>query len=372
MHGSAPSRLVSDCGGLIEEVAMTIPQRVLQTSPHLKAAALGKLVESLPADVTLYLMTDDPSTPLFRSWYEQRAFSAVPIVMGIGDDAPLLDSEMWSQDPWMAAEQDGRLLLHHLRYADRPGRQARWLSAHRRLAIDAPSLQLAGGNTLTGPDFRILGTQSIELTRRIGQDSISFEAALARHRALDPRPIHIFGFPLPARGGAPIELRQQPHHLDLVLSLTGKVTAAGKHLLLLADPRGTLDPDGPRMPGWAEQLDATAERLAADGFAVLRNKVPYLSHPAYAPNPSLRAYNNVMLENAIRTAKSRPLVWLPHFGDLEPDLGVYDDANRAVWESLGFEVVAVPGWSALVQAGGALRCASKVLRRGVAPAPILT
>ena len=143
-------------------------------------------------------------------------------------------------------------------------------------------------------------------------------------------------------------------------------------MLLLADPRSTLDPDGARVPGWAEQLDATAERLEDDGFAVLRNKVPYLAHPAYAPNPSLRAYNNVMLENAIRTGRSRPLVWLPHFGDLEPDLEAYDSANRAVWETLGFEVVPVPGWSALVRAGGALRCASKILRRGVAQAPILT
>ena len=33
------------------------------------------------------------------------------------------------------------------------------------------------------------------------------------------------------------------------------------------------------------------------------------------------------------------------------------------WESLGFEVKRIYGWSALLREGGAVRCAAKVLRR---------
>jgi hypothetical protein len=363
--------LVPDCGGLIAEVAMTLPPFLLAPQQAAKRRALGNLAEALPAGIALILLAEEPTAVTVEDWAAGLRLRCALHIHAKAPAGTMRDADLWTQDTFLAAEHDGANVLLPLPHTDHPGQHAQWLTGATRRITAAPPIHLAGGNILTGADFRLVGAASVEHTARVGDRPMTSDEALARHRALDERPLHLFGFPLPTRD-MPQPLAQQPHHLDLVLSLTGKITAAGKHLLLLADPRGTLDPDGPRVPGWAEQLDATAERLEADGFAVLRNKVPYLSHPAYAPNPSLRAYNNVMLENAIRTAKSRPLVWLPHFGDLEPDLGVYDDANRAVWESLGFEVVPVPGWSPLVRAGGALRCASKVLRRGVAPAPILT
>lgn len=361
--------LVQDCGGLIEELAITVPLRLLSTAQSLKGAALGHLVDALPQGVTLFLMTDDPSAAEFLTWLQALAPVCQIELIATGGDAPIFESEIWSQDSWMAATAGGDLFLRHLTHTDRPGRQALWFSAFRHIAYDEPLLHLAGGNTLTGPDFRLLGTQSIDLTRRVGQGPVSADQALARHVAMDPRRLHIFGFPLPARAGQPLELRQQPHHLDLVTSLTGLQAPDGRPMILLADPRKTLDPAGPRMQGWAEQLDASADRLEAEGFCVIRNKVPYLPHPVYSPNPNLRAYNNVFLENAIRhdAGQTRPLVWLPQFGDLEPDLTPYDAENRRVWEGLGFTVVPVYGWSALVRSGGAIRCASKVIRRKNGP-----
>lgn len=359
------SRLVPDCGGLIEEIAMTIPLRLLLAKPSQKGLALGRLIEALPQDATLFLMTDNPAAAAFQAWYRELTPKCDVRIVPTGDAAPILESEMWSQDPWMAAEQDGALLLRHLRHTDRPGRQAPWLSDFRQITYDQPSLHLAGGNTLTGPDFRLVGAQSIDLTRRIGPAPISADEALERHADLDPRSLHIFGFPLPAKKDAAVDLRQQPHHLDLVVSLTGRRLPDGRHVILVADPRKTFDPDGPRMEGWAEQLDASAARLVAEGFHVIRNKVPHIAHPVFSPNPTLRAYNNVILENDIRSdlGKTRPLVWLPHFADLEPALAPYDLANDQVWERLGFETVPVHGWSALARSGGAIRCASKVLKR---------
>ena len=358
------ARLVGDCGGPIAEIAMTIPLRIREMAGDLKAAALGNLARAWPQDVTLYLMTDDPAADAFKVWLAGLGLTRPPIVIGAGDHAPLQESEMWSQDPWLAAEGGGAPLLHHLRHTDRPGRQALLFAAFREVAVAEPEIQLAGGNTLTGPDFRLLGALSVELTRRVGPHPMRAEEALARHQALDARPIHVFGFPLPARPGAPVELRQQPHHLDLVLSVTG-LRQEGRPLLLLADPRSSTDPQGPRTPGWAEQLDASAARLEEAGFAVMRNPAPYVAHPRFSPNPNLRAYNNVQLENAPRRdlGRTRPLIWLPQFGDLEPDLAPFDRANGDIWAGLGFEPMPVPGWSALVRAGGALRCASKVLSR---------
>jgi hypothetical protein len=342
---------------------MTIPMRLLQTDQASKAAALGYLAASIPSGTTLYLMTDNPEHPDFAAWLARHALACDPMFISAGDDAPVLESEMWTQDPWMIADRAGQLHVYHLTNTDRPGRQATWLAAARNLTLERPALQLAGGNTLTGPNYRILGAASVEMTQRAGTGGLSWTAALARHQALDPRPISVFGFALPGQPGAEEKVRQQPSHLDLVLSATGIVTSEGKPLLLLADPRSGARPEGPRTPGWAEQLDATARRLEANGFAVQRNPVAYTAHPQWSPNPNLRAYNNVLLENEIRPGRSRPLVWLPQFGDLEPQLGAFDEANRSIWRDLGFETVSVHGFSALVRSGGGVRCASKVLRR---------
>jgi len=356
----ASRRLIADCGGRITALAMTMPLRLLQPDQAAKATALGRLAASIPSDTTLYLMTDDPAHPDFTAWLAQHALACNPIPIGAGADAPVLESEMWTQDPWMAAERDEQLHIYYQTGTDRPGRQAAWFAAARHVPLERPPLQLAGGNTLTGPDFRILGVASVHMTQRVGTGHLTWAEALARHQALDARPISIFGFALP---GAAQELRQQPSHLDLVLSLTGTVTAQGRPRLLLADPRSGSTPDSPRTAGWADQLDATARQLEANGFAVSRNLVPYVAHPAWSPNPNLRAYNNVLLENEIRPGRSRPLVWLPQFADLEPELGGFDTANCAVWQELGFEPVPIFGFSALVRAGGGIRCLSKVLQR---------
>lgn len=346
---------------------MTVPLRLLQAPSSAKGLALGRLVEAWPRGVTLFLMTDDPEAAAFRAWHQGLAPACDVEIVATGNEVPILESEMWTQDPWLAAEQDGATFLRHLTRTDRPGRQALWFSAFRQTPYDQPFIHLAGGNTLTGPDFRLVGAQSIDLTTRIGSCPISMDEALECHARLDPRPMHVFGFPLLAKANAPVELRQQPHHLDLVVSLTGKYAPDGRPIILVADPRRSPDPTGPRMEGWAEQLDASAARLEAKGFAVIRNKVPYVAHAIYAPNPMLRVYNNVILENDLRpgSGKTRPLVWVPHFGDLEVELVPFDGENRQIWEGLGFEIVPVYGWSALVRSGGAIRCASKILKRGI-------
>ncbi|MBK8158636.1 MAG: hypothetical protein IPK59_07660 [Rhodospirillaceae bacterium] len=328
----------------------------------MKRRAFAALAQAMPTGSRLLLLIEKTTIGLGEAWAAQLKLSCDLRVVPV--QGTMRDVDLWIQDPLLVAEHNGLPLLLPLQDTDHAGQHAKWLTqAGCRLGL-APPLHLTGGNMLTGKNFRLVGASSIENTKRIGDRPVTIEEALAGHAALDARPVHVFGFNLPRRGDKP-GLAQQPHHLDLVVSLTGIDTADGRPVLFVADPRKTLDPDGPRMVGWAEQLDASVDRLTADGFAVLRNKVPYLPHPIYAPNPMLRAYNNVIVENDIRfeQGKSRPLVWMPQFGDLEPELALYDSANRLAWEELGFESIPVYGWSAMTRAGGALRCASKVLTR---------
>jgi len=74
-----------------------------------------------------------------------------------------------------------------------------------------------------------------------------------------------------------------------------------------------------------------------------------------------------VLELAAETAQSwtrRPLVMIPGFGGRSRSLTAYDDAAAELWSQLGFAVRCLPGWAPFSFAGGALRCAAKVLRRG--------
>lgn len=348
--------LLPDCGGVIEAVAMTVPLRLLMNPADGKGPALARLAESWPQDVTLYMLTDDPDAAAFRAWANGLSLSCDLVPVSIGKDAPLLEAEVWTQDSFMVAAENDRQILHHLLKADRPGRHASWLAPVLGAELAAMDLVLAGGNTLTGPDFRLVGAASLERTP-VGRGA---EA----HAAFDPRRLHVFGFALTQRG-APSRLAQQPHHIDLAVSVTGCRDESGRPILLVADPRKSADPDGPRMEGWAEQLDASVRRLEEDGFAVLRNKVPVLANRHFAPNPVLRAYNNVMVENQVRVeiGANRPKIWLPQFGDSEATLADFDSHNREIWQNLGFAVIGVYGWSAFVRSGGAIRCASKVVSR---------
>ena len=111
-----------------------------------------------------------------------------------------------------------------------------------------------------------------------------------------------------------------------------------------------------------QRLDWTAERLKLLDFEVLRNPVPFV--PAIGDRQlRARLYNNVLVENEIRRGRSKPLVWLPQYADAEPELADFDIENSALWRELGFEPVAARGWSKLTVAMGAVRCATKVLRR---------
>jgi hypothetical protein len=130
------------------------------------------------------------------------------------------------------------------------------------------------------------------------------------------------------------------------LALTGCRTRRGEPIVLLAKPTR-----------WASGLDTAAERLGADGFHVLRNQVPMLGS-------AIAGYNNVLVENIRRHGERRPLAMLPAFGGQSRSLRAYDEASAKLWSLLGFTVRHIPGWAPFSFASGALRCATKVLRRG--------
>lgn len=353
--------LLPDCGGAMREIAIGLPPSLFTPRDAAKRQVLQNLAEALCADTTLVVLTAAVTQDATQNWLERLDLRATPRLLIAPPDSVMRDHDFWIQDPFLVTSDAIGPRLLPLPETDRPSAHARWLTdAGYPLAAPFP-WHLTGGNHLCGTDFRIVGAGSLNLAMQ-RDGSLSFDATRARHAGLDSRRLHVFGFALPQRG-RPLAWAQQPHHVDLVLSITGCRDSDGRPILLLADPRAGTSLEAAPVPGWAAQLDASADRLMADGFCVRRNRVPYVTHPQWSPNPNLRAYNNVVVENEIRPGRTRPLVWLPHFANLEPDLTAFDDANRQAWHDLGFEPVPVVGCSALARSGGAIRCASKVLRR---------
>lgn len=320
-------RLLTDYGGPIEEIALCNPTGLRDRDV---VRAHSNLIEQLPREVAIALVCRAGDAAGLERWLARLGVGRgriVPIHEPLGADA------MWVQDPFMVKTARGRRSYVGVT-AEHSYAFAEWLGGGGS-AAERSTLSLAGGNCLVGRDFRIVGAGAIEA--EAGKPTAArLRRALARHAAFDPRPLYIYG---------DAELAQEPFHIDLALALTGCRTSGGKPIVLLAQPER-------RSCG----LDSIAERLGADGFHVLRNPVP-------TAGSGYPAYNNVLVENAVRPGESRPMVFVPQFSDRKPSLRDHDRAACALWDALGFYVRPVGGWAPFSFAGGALRCATKVLRR---------
>src|SRR6185503_3726641 len=128
-------------------------------------------------------------------------------------------------------------------------------------------------------------------------------------------------------------------HIDMFISLAGK-DSAGKNQLLVGDPKMAADALGvPLWPhGMQEVFDNIAKGLARLGFAVKRNPLPlvYMDDP----HDRVRLWYFATANNALVSidgAKKR--VWLPSYGFGNwSTLSITDEANRAIWQGLGFQV----------------------------------
>ena len=239
---------------------------------------------------------------------------------------------------------------------------------------------LPGGNQVIGPDFRLIGHSSLKSGGAAGAISTAARMeVLEKLRSLDGRSIHVFGYRTADLSNVTVVARHVPptpvsdledlvaaghqagFHVDQFVSVTG-LARDGRPVLVVGEPHVVGHAETPLVENARRLLDASVRSLVRQGFEVLRNPVPYVPTPDSGKRLP-RLYNNLLLENEIRPGRYRPMVWLPQFGDLE-DLQEFDRLNREIWERLGFEVVPVAGLSYFASRNGALRCLSKVLKRG--------
>jgi hypothetical protein len=335
-------RLVPDFGGRIEALATALHPELFRSAwpandrgYRAMRRAVAAAIAALAPGMRLTIFTEARAAAAAGRWLAGIATPAALDLHALPDGAMGSAADLWLQDPALCATAaDGSPLV--LRPSNHMARgAASWLAAAFGGEVRDIAPALDGGDLLAGDGWLLAGADSAD----------------ARLGALTGGRLHAVG----ARQGQPL------FHIDLCIALTG-LEVAGRPLLLVAAPEALRARDRTEASRLRGLVDAAAEDLAASGFAIRRLPAPL------APAPSgrrllLRPVANAMAENSVRPGRDRPLVWLPAFGDREPDLADFDRAAAAVWRDLGFEPLTCPGWSATAHAHGALRCAFKVVRR---------
>ncbi|WP_077224528.1 hypothetical protein [Agrobacterium tumefaciens] len=365
-------QLLTDCGGLIDTIAFALPGSFFAEKAAWDDVSplnpIGNLLSALPADVNAAIVVGRASLTPAQSWLSGRQLkcSAALIPLAGQDDVP----HPWVQDMLHVRVGEGDAGASFVTVtANAVGTS---LAAFIGATVTPPDVLLHGGNHLVGPNFRLVGQSSLRGDRGVGTHPQRWQEI----RAFDTKDLFSFGYrpddlgnAQPLRrasvtesGGANAaqkNIHQCGFHVDQFVSVTG-MTRSGRPLLLVADPiaHGGCDRVANDLK---RKLDASVLSLARQGFEIARN--PIAVSPAIDSNKCMpRLYNNVILENVTRPGQERPFVWVPCFGDAEP-LAEFDVMNCNIWEELGFKPVPVSGWSHLSSRNGALRCATKIVKR---------
>lgn len=165
--------------------------------------------------------------------------------------------------------------------------------------------------------------------------------------------------------------RQPIFHIDMFMTLAG-TAPDGRQRILLGDPLWASELTGVALPeGFpVKAFDQIAFGLRLRGYEVLRNPLPFIYFDD--PESKLREWfyasaNNCWVEclgNRAGGEKGGCRVFLPEYGfGPWPELKATDDANVAVWEGLGFEVVRGGDFLPLADQLGSLNCVSRILDR---------
>lgn len=421
-------RLMPDCGGPIKQLAVNVLPNGHPNAERDGLTTIGNLLRQLENDVCVIILTEEETRKEIEDWVSGLAVNFTWQVCSPGVKGKYQLNSYWLQDRFLVVGKAlpgefaliaGTLLQTHLypRQAAPISVEAKILQSQWKsdLGIHIPQFCPEGGGWLTGPlqslvntdvfssglargpTERILG--AFDTRRRL--DFVGFypsqwkailQAAIAElkfgtqrrsvlgileHRINNEFLWVILRTLLVVLSKWNI-LKAGDHslaHLDMLMTVTG-VTATTKNgdktdrkpVIVFGMPlKSTALPKDwcrnfkkyiPAKPNCVMQCLALelCDQLVELGYSVVKVPIPFLREPD--AQEFLRCYNNVILQN------DPAIVWLPQFADREPELLDFDIENVRIWQSLGFEVRKVPGFSVFYRKSGAIRCMTKVLERG--------
>jgi len=391
---AAGPRLLPDVGGPIRELAVQFKYEWL--ADDARRIGYEQLLKTFAPNMQIVLLTEAGTKDAIAAWTGKLGIRHAVCIVGVSDPG-FTQASAWMRDGFLCA-YDGA----QRRYFDvadgMTGYHAQWLAAADHAPVDAKPVVVEGGDCLVGEDVWLVSADAVHKTLGMANQHYTVETATKAIAALDPRRLVLVGYrvadlpdkrawfrsalrgqarrwiaakprtklrrwaavavaPFVALGRTlrmlfnPAELIMEFGHLDLVVSLTGE-RRDGKELLLVADARpsgGGLDKI---CEAWAARLDALARRLSAvEGFAVMRCPTPFFKGVTVAH------FTNVLLQTDPK------VVWLPQLAMPQNGLAQAEAENIRLWSSLGFQVKQIGGWGGWADDRGAIRCATKPLRR---------
>ncbi|MEE4013746.1 hypothetical protein V1T76_16885 [Roseibium sp. FZY0029] len=397
--------IVPDCGGLIDKIAISLPNKVFESeNPHAEKilTAIGNLLGAMPSNVSILVFTDASNEAAAQDWFKLQ--TSCPHEIILAGDVPLQSADIWTQDSFLVQTRGSDLRLAAPKSDWPNGLLPSLLADHLSVACNDLPLFLPGGDQIVGEDFRLIGQTSRlrSAATKYGGDGTLLEAD-RRISQLDYRPVCYWGYRRSdltrnpssywgrersdnetisaseekkdlllsqivlqsasqltrIRPDLVTRIERCESHVDRYVSPTG-LRRNGKNLLLLADPVAVTPEAESKAKREKRLLDVSEYWLREQGFEIIRNPVPFATDVKNAIRP--RLYNNILLENAVRDGNGKPIMWLPCFGEDERFTD-YDTENARLWMDLGFEPKQVYGWESLAHANGALRCSSKVISR---------
>ncbi|MGI9467078.1 MAG: hypothetical protein ACR2OA_08160 [Rubripirellula sp.] len=377
-------KILSDVGSEIRLVACSATSA--RTSSLRNAELVSNIVNGLPQDVHVLLLVNDRSAFATSANNSRLTFVEMP---------PDSDISIWPQDPFVVVQGKSttKLITPCSFNREDDERMPKQLARMLNLEVVHSEMHFEGGNIVCSEDSVF-----------IGHDTITHNAVLldASPQTVVTRFSKLFGRPVTVVG----ESSQAIGHIDLI------VTPLGDHRVAVADSRagarlaGAAIDENPRLVQDFEHRceemffgrDDVSELQDRDGNLLLRPKVSgqtdkvmaaslriapdldsiakQLSHagytvvrvPALIPDQSgsgdesidkavrypFLSYSNVLVERR----QNQSVVYLPQYGFQK-----LDDAAVKTWNSLGYNVKPVPGFSTSSMYGGGLRCCTKVLLR---------
>lgn len=387
-------RIVSSAHGSIDHLLLTYPRYVQGEASY--EAAYSDLLAKLPkrTEVTVFVHPEVEAD--LRGVIDRHRRGATTNVVVAPD---FLNFTVWAEDPYVVvSDTDPGSPATYLIEPFTFTRAGDTLIAER-VAQASPfqstqsPLYFQGGNVLIGDDFVMVGIDylynTLDTFRTSGAVSIpantdAFEFVTGLFNRTFGEQMRMFfpgtRLPVPQQQEGPIQVdgsqwterrfigtgdRQPIFHIDMFISLAGRGND-GRYRLLVGSPAAADRILGRRTSRYAMQevFDDMAARLRAEGFDVLRNPLPltYVDYPDERVREWYFATSNNCLVEIDGASKQ---VWLPTYGHGPWDeLAATDEANRKLWEGLGFKVHQLGDFNLFTQNLGAVHCIKKYLQRG--------
>lgn len=390
----ARPRLVGSADGAIERLLLTIPAYAARSG--LLAGTYRHLLAQLRPGVEVVALTHESVRDDVVSWMADVGRPQSSVIAAPDH----LSFSVWAEDGYVAmadAEGSGTYLLEPFyfpRYAD--SLIADLVSHATDLRNTQAPLYFQGGNVLVGDDFFLLGADYPARSQRYVRDGIvspapgESAAELVRRlygEYLDAeRQLVYVGSTIPVPeeqervfrlggqdwtellyAGNEAGTAQPLFHIDMFISLAGR-GEDGRYRLLVGDPRLAAEALGePLHPhAMAEVFDNVARTLQGMDFDVRRNPLPLVYVDDDAARQRIWYFatsNNALVETS---SERGSMVYLPTYGHGPwASLEATDEANRAIWEGLGFSTVALGDFHPFAENLGAVHCITKYLRRSL-------